>query len=318
VTRIICGVDVSSLSLEAFVAPQGATGCFPNTVEGISTLLEFCQQQEVELVAMEATGGYEKKAVQMLWTEGVGVAVLNPRAVRQFARSLGLLEKTDRIDAQVIARFAEVKKSAPSVPASAEQQRLKALSRRLQQLSRLAADQKNQRHLVDDPGVLRTFDAVLKVAKQQMREVEAEIATLLASDPLWQKLEEALRSIKGVAGRTVARVLADLPEIGTLSNKAVSKLAGVAPLAQDSGKREGKRAVRGGRRHVRAILYVVAGVVRRYNADFAAFAERMASKGKPKRVIRVALAHKLLVRLNARAREARAAFSCAELVGQNA
>jgi transposase len=311
-------VYVSSISLEAFVAPQGASGCFPNTVEGISALLEFCQQQEVELVAMEATGGYEKKAVQMLWTEGVGVAVLNPRAVRQFARSLGLLEKTDRIDARVIARFAEVKKSAPSVPASAEQQRLKALSRRLQQLSRLAADQKNQRHLVDEPGVLRTFDAVLKVAKQQMREVEAEIATLLASDPLWQKLEEALRSIKGVAGRTVARVLADLPEIGTLSNKAVSKLAGVAPLAQDSGKREGKRAVRGGRRHVRAILYVVAGVVRRYNADFAAFAERMAAKGKPKRVIRVALAHKLLVRLNARAREARAAFSCAGLVRQNA
>jgi len=317
VARIICGVDVSSISLEAFVAPQGGTGGFPNTVEGVSALLEFCQQQKVELVAREATGGYEKKAVQLLWTEGVGVAVLNPRAVRQFARSLGLLEKTDRIDAQVIARFAEVKKSEPSVAASAEQQRLKALSRRLQQLSRLAADQKNQRHLVEEPRVLRTFDAVLKVAKQQMREVEAEIATLLASDPLWQKLEEALRSIKGVAGRTVARVLADLPEIGTLSNKAVSKLAGVAPLAQDSGKREGKRAVRGGRRNVRAILYVVAGVVRRYNADFAAFAERMAAKGKPKRVIRVALAHKLLVRLNARAREARAAFSCAGLVGQN-
>jgi transposase len=259
---------------------------------------------------MEATGGYEKKAVQMLWAEGAGVAVLNPRGIREFAKSLGLLEKTDRIDAQVIARFAEVKKCEPSVPASAEQQCLKALSRRLQQLSRLAA--------VDEPRVLRTFDAVLKVAKQQMREVEAEIGALLASDPLWQKLEEALRSIKGVAGRTVAGVLADLPEIGTLSNKAVSKLAGVAPLAQDRGKREGKRAVRGGRRNVRAILYVVAGVVRRYNPDFAAFAERMAAKGKPKRVIRLALAHKLLVRLNARAREARAAFSCAGLVGQNA
>jgi transposase len=311
-------VDVSSISLEAFVAPKGSTGSFHNTVEGITALLEFCQQQQVELVAMEATGGYEKKAVQMLWAEGAGVAVLNPRGVREFAKSLGLLEKTDRIDAQVIARFAEVKKCEPSVPASAEQQCLKALSRRLQQLSRLAADQKNQRHLVDEPRVLRTFDAVLKVAKQQMREVEAEIGALLASDPLWQKLEEALRSIKGVAGRTVARVLADLPEIGTLPNKAVSKLAGVAPLAQDSGKREGKRAVRGGRRNVRAILYVVAGVVHRYNPDFAAFAERMAAKGKPKRVIRVALAHKLLVRLNARAREARAAFSCAGLVGQNA
>jgi transposase len=106
------------------------------------------------------------------------VVVLNPRAVREFAKCLGLLEKTDRIDAQVIARFAEVKKCEPSVPASGEQQSLKALSRRLQQLSRLAADQKNQRHLVSEPRVLRTFDAVLRVAKQQMREVEAEIATL--------------------------------------------------------------------------------------------------------------------------------------------
>jgi transposase len=114
---------------------------------------------------MEATGGYEKKAVQMLWAEGAGVAVLNPRGIREFAKSLGLLEKTDRIDAPVIARFAEVKKCEPSVPASAEQQCLKALSRRLQQLSRLAADQKNQRHLVDEPRVLRTFDAVLKVAQ---------------------------------------------------------------------------------------------------------------------------------------------------------
>jgi transposase len=118
VARIICGVDVSSISLEAFVAPKGATGSFNNTVEGITALLEFCQQQQVELVAMEATGGYEKRAVQMLWAEGVGVAVLNPRGVREFAKSLGLLEKTDRIDAQVIARFAEVKKCEASVPAA--------------------------------------------------------------------------------------------------------------------------------------------------------------------------------------------------------
>jgi len=166
--------------------------------------------------------------------------------VREFAKSLGLLEKTDRIDAQVIARFAEVKKCEASVPTSAEQQCLKALSGRLQQLSRLAADQKNQRNLVDEPRVLRTFDAVLKVAKQQMREVEAEIAGLLASDPLWRKLEEALRSIKGVAGRTVARVLA-----GSAGDRNVVEQSGVEGSGSGTAgerQRQARRQTSGARR----------------------------------------------------------------------
>jgi transposase len=137
----------------------------------------------------------------------------------------------------------------------------------------------------------------------QIRSLESDIVQLIASDPLWQQLDQAFRSIKGVADRTVARLMAEMPEIGTLSNKAISKLAGLAPLA--SGKHQGKRAVRGGRTGVRSILFVVAGVVRRYDPDFSAFYERLSKAGKPKKVIRVALAHKLLVRLNAKAREVR-------------
>lgn len=156
--------------------------------------------------------------------------------------------------------------------------------------------------------MLESIADLLKVVASQMRMLEGEITALLASDPLWQKLDQALRSIKGVADRTVARVMA-MPEIGTLSNKAVSKLAGLAPLAQDSGKREGRRPVRGGRRNVRAILFVVAGVVRRHDPDFAAFHQRLSAAGKPRKVIRIALAHKLLVRLNAGARDARKAFA---------
>jgi transposase len=135
--------------------------------------------------------------------------------------------------------------------------------------------------------------------------VVGEIAQLIAIDPVWLQLDQAFRSIKGVADRTVARLLAELPEIGTLSNKAISKLAGLAPLARDSGKTQGKRPVRGGRSGVRAILFVVASVVRRYDADFAAFDQRLQAAGKPKKVIRIALAHKLLVRLNAKARQVR-------------
>jgi len=122
---------------------------------------------------------------------------------------------------------------------------------------------------------------------------------------LWQEFDRAFRAIKGVAARTVARLMADLPEIGTLSGKAVSKLAGLAPVAHDSGKRAGKRSIRGGRESVRAILFVVAEIVRRYDRDFMDFHARLTAAGKPKKVIRVALAHKLLVRLNAKARDVR-------------
>jgi len=306
-------VDIASLSLEARMGPDGSGATFANTAEGIAELAAFCQQHGVELVAMEATGGYEKQVFALLWARGVPVALLNPRAVRRFAEGMGLLEKTDRIDAGVIAWFAAVKHVAPSPPASSEQARLQALVTRLRQLTELQAAQRNQRLLVTEAVVLAGFTEMLALVAAQIRALQAAIAELIAADPLWQKLDTTFRSIKGVADRTVARLMAELPEIGTVSNKAVSKLAGLAPLAQDSGQTQGKRSVRGGRGHVRAILFVVAGLVRRYEPDFAAFHKRLSAAGKPKKVIRVALAHKLLVRLNAKAREARRQFAAAEL-----
>jgi transposase len=309
VAQIICGVDVSSFSLEACIGPEGPTRSFPNTAEGIAELATFCGQQGVALVAMEATGGYEKQPLALLWARGLPVTLLNPRAVRRFAEGMGLLEKTDRIDARVIAWFAAVKRSVPCTLLSAEQEQLKALVTRLRQLTELQTAQRNQRLLVHDATVLASFREMLALVASQMRTLEAAIAALIAADPLWQKLDQAFRSIKGVADRTVARLMAEMPEIGTASNKAVSKLAGLAPLARDSGKNQGKRPVRGGRRGVRAILFVVAGVVRRYDPDFAAFQQRLSAAGKPKKVIRIALAHKLLVRLNAKAREVRNEFA---------
>lgn len=304
-TQVICGVDVSSISLEAFVGPAGAARSFANSSAGIAELADFCKQHAVELVALEATGGYEKQAFALLWAQGLPVALLNPRAVRDFAKAMGLLEKTDRIDAEIIARFAAVKGSAASTPQSAEQQHLKALVTRLRQLTQLHVDQRNQRLLVTDAMVRTSINKLLKVVESQKRKLAAKIATVLASDPLWKELDQAFRSIKGVADRTVAAVMADLPEIGLLSNKAVSKLSGLAPLARDSGKTHGRRAVRGGRRQLRAVLFLVAGVVSRHNPDFAAFYQRLSAAAKPKRVIRIALAHKLLVRLNAKARDVR-------------
>lgn len=304
-TRIICGIDVSSASLQARIGCDGPECSFSNTTEGIAELADFCHRHQVELVAMEASGGYEKQAFSQLWALALPVAILNPRAVRRFAEGMGLLEKTDRIDAAVIAWFAQVKRSTPCTPASAQQEHLQALVTRLRQLTELQTMQRNQRLLVTDPTVLVSFTQMLALLASQIRALATAISELIAADPLWQQLDQAFRSIKGVADRTVACLMAEMPEIGMLSNKAASKLAGLAPLARDSGSFQGKRLVRGGRAEVRAILFVVASVVRRHDPDFAAFARRLTAAGKPKKVIRVALAHKLLVRLNAKARQVR-------------
>ncbi len=314
VTRIICGVDVSSSSLEARVGRDGAAGSFPNTPQGIAALATFCQAYQVELVAMEATGGYEQQPFALLAERGLPVAIVNPRAVRRFAEGVGLTEKTDAIDAGVIAWFAEVKRSAPQALASASQQQLRALVTRLRQLTQVRTAQRNQARLVSDPAVLVSFDELLSLVARQIGELETAIAALIAQDPLWRELDQAFRSIKGVADRTVARLMAEMPEIGTLPHKTISKLAGVAPLARDSGKRQGKRITRGGRAPVREILFIVASVVGRYEPDFKAFHERLSAAGKPAKVIRIALAHKLLVRLNAKARDVRRCASARQTV----
>jgi transposase len=306
VSKIICGVDVASRSLQARIGRQGPAARFANKAKGIAELAAFCRQHQVDLVAMEATGGYEKQPFALLWAQGVAVAILNPRAVRHFAEGMGLLEKTDHIDAGIIAWFAQVKRVAAMAPLSAKQQRLRALVVRLRQLTAMRTAQRNQQRLVDDPVVLKSFQRILRVLATQMRQLEDAIAELIAADPLWSKLDQTFRSIKGVADRTVAHLVAEMPEIGMISNKAISKLAGLAPLARDSGQQEGKRKVRGGRPEIRNLLFVVSMIVRQFNTDFAAFHQRLLAAGKAKKVIRIAVAHKLLVRLNAKAREARA------------
>lgn len=305
---IVCGVDVSAASLDARIGRDGAWRQFARTPAGIARLALFCRRHRVGLVAMEATGGYERLPFARLWATGMPVAVVNPRSVRQFAEAMGALEKTDKIDAAMIAWYAETKRIAPTPLASDNQRRLNALVVRMRQLTALRTAQTNQRRLVEDAGVLASFIAILATINQQIRGLEAEIVALIDADPMWLALDAAFREIKGVADRTVASLIAHLPEIGTLSGKAVAKLTGLAPIARDSGKKQGRRPVRGGREAVRSILYMVAELVRRYDPDFKAFHARLRAAGKPPNVVRIALAHKLLVRLNAKARDVRRSF----------
>ena len=298
-------------TLDGWISGSGLELSVSRSPEGIAKLARFCVEHDVELVVMEATGGYEKLPFGLLWAAGVPCAIANARSVRRFAEAMGVLEKTDRIDARIIADYAATKGLIGQAPESQIQGRLRALVTRLRQLTQLKVAQSNQRRLVEEPQVMATFDEMLALVAKQSRALEIQIADLLGADPLWRALDAALREIKGVAGRTVARLMAEMPEIGTVSNKAVAKLAGLAPIARDSGQRKGKRPIRGGREGVRSILFVVAEIVRRHDPDFAAFHRRLKDAGKKPKVIRTALARKLLVKLNAKARDARAALALA-------
>ena len=308
-TKIICGVDVCKSRLDAAVSSPRVFASFANDAGGIAALAGFCRTHGVELAVMEATGGFERKAFLLLWQEGVASALVNPRNVRCFAEAMGAMEKTDPIDAAMIARFAIAKDIKPMEPPSTAQQRMKALVARLRQVTDDLTVQKQRRSAAADDETLASIDEVIALLKRQSKKLEGEIASMIDDDPLWAKLAETFRSIKGVAGRTVARLMADLPEIGVFDNKAVSKLVGLAPLADDSGRRSGQRHIRGGRASVRSILFLVAEIARRYDDGLADLHRRLTEAGKKKMVIRVAFAHKLLVRLNAKARDARAEFA---------
>jgi transposase len=311
VNRVICGVDVSKDWLDASIRPSGTFERFGNDAAGIGALADLCRTENVELVVMEASGGYERTAFLLLWEMGIACALANPRHVRRFAEAMGFLEKTDRIDAAMIAHYAEARHLSALPPPKAAQMRLSALMARLSQVTSDLTVQRQRRSATRDQQSVESLNEVIALLVRQSRTLEGEIASMIDDDPLWACLNQAFRSIKGVANRTVARLMAELPEIGRISNKAIAKLAGLAPIANDSGKRSGHRPVRGGRSGPRAILFLVGAIAARHDPHLAAFQQRLQSAGKPKMVIRIALARKLLVILNAKARDARREFEYA-------
>src|SRR5258708_33730673 len=199
--KIICGVDVWKASLDACVETGAVGGSFRNDGAGIAALAAFCRQQRVELVAMEATGGYERKAFLLLWEQGLPCAITNARNVRQYAEAMGALEKTDEIDASIIARFARARDLRPTPLPSPAQQRIKALVARLRQVTDDLTVQKQRRSsLLDNAEMLASIDEVMALLKPQSRRLEGEIASTIDDDPLWAQLAETWRSVKGVAG----------------------------------------------------------------------------------------------------------------------
>jgi transposase len=280
------------------VRPTGAHWQVPNDPAGADALAGRLGALGPALVVLEATGGLERLAAAALAAAGLPVAVVNPRQVRDFARAVGQLAKTDALDAQLLARFGEAVRPPPRPLPDAEQQALTALlARRRQVVTMLTAER--QRRDVARPPVRERVQAHVAWLEGELAALDADLGRALRASPVWRAKEDLLRSVPGVGPVVATTLLAELPELGTLDRKRIAALVGLAPLACDSGTQRGKRVVWGGRGRVRTALYMAALAGIRFNPVVRAFYRRLLAAGKPKKVALTACSHKLLLILNA-------------------
>lgn len=296
------GVDVAKAEFETCILPQGRRFTLPRDAVGFAQLREVLRPLGTCLVVMEATGGYERALAADLLDAGVVTAVVNPRQVRDFARGLGRLAKNDRLDAEVLAKFAQHVQPRPLEKSSEKQRELQELIVRRRQLIQVQTAERNRRELVTAKLALRSIDQVLNVVGKQLEKLDAEIARLIESDHDWQRKAELLQSVPGVGPQTSAALIAELPELGQLNRQEIASLAGLAPFCRDSGKFQGKRSIWGGRRSVRRALYMAAVTASRFNPHLKVFCQRLKDSGKRFKVVITACMRKLLVILNAMAR----------------
>lgn len=299
------GIDVSKASLEVAVRPAGESWSAQNSPEGIAPVIQCLAQLHPVLVVVESTGGLERLLVAELCFAHLPVALVNPGRVRDFAKSTGELAKTDKLDAAVLAHFAEAVKPAVVLLPSEQEQVLSALMTRRRQLVEILTAEKN--HLLSTPSKTRNWvERNIASLKQQLSELNQEIDDFIKHDPAFRDKERILRSAPGVGPITAAILLSDLPELGKLDRKKIAALVGVAPFNRDSGPKSGKRQVKGGRSAVRAVLYMATVCAVRFNPVLKAFYSRLLQNGKQKKVALVACMRKLLTFLNAMIRDSRA------------
>jgi transposase len=252
---------------------------------------------------MEATGGYEVPVATALAAAGVPVVVVNPRQVRDFARALNILAKTDKVDARVLARFGEATKPAVRPLSDETQQELEAKMLRRRQLTDMIVAETNRLHSCRVPEVQAGIKQHVEWLRRQLKDVDLDLKRAIRKSPVWREREELFRGIKGVGPVMRAALAAELPELGTLNRKQIAALVGVAPFNNDSGRRDGKMHIWGGRAGVRSTLYMAARVAVRFNPTIRAFYTRLIAAGKLDKVAVVACMRKLLVILNAIARD---------------
>jgi transposase len=293
------GIDVSKHRLDIHLCPSGESFAADYDDEGVAGLVERLAALAPALVVLEATGGLEVRLAAALAAAGLPVAIDNPRRVRAFARATGRFAKTDRLDAEVIARFAEaVRPPARPLPDEATR-RLAALVARRRQLLEMLVAERNRRHMAD-PTLRDGIDAHLRWLEEALATIERDLDGAVRESAIWRAREELLRSVPGVGPVSARTLPAELPELGSLTRRQAAALVGVAPFTHDSGKMRGKRAVQGGRAALRACLYMAAvAAARGSNPAIAGFYERLRRAGKPAKLALTACMRKLIVTLNA-------------------
>jgi transposase len=298
--ELFIGIDVAKDTLEV-ATTRGEKRSFSNSDQGRSQLEAFVRPLDPVLVVLEATGGYEFPVVEHLAISAIPVAVVNPRQVRDFAKALGKLAKTDKIDAGTIAQFALAVRPEPRPLKDAQAQKLEALITRRKQLVEMITAEKNRLAMAKE-WVRGDIQATISWLHQSLEKINKEIADLIRSSPLWRERDALLQSTKGVGPITSSSLLCDLPELGTLNRQKIAALVGVVPFNRDSGKVRGKREIWGGRSYVRSILYMATLSAIQSNPIIRPFYQRLIAKGKLPKVAIVACMRKLLVILNAMVR----------------
>jgi transposase len=296
-TPCFVGIDVAKAQFDIAVRPSGEQWTAAHDEPGIATLVGRLVARAPTLVVLEATGGREVGLVAALVAAGVAVAVVNPRQVRRFAQAVGQLAKTDALDAQLLARFADVVRPDPRPVPDAQAQQLSALLARRQQLVAMLTAER-QRCGTALPAVQVRIRRHIHWLEAELADVDGQLQEAVQASSAWRERENLLRSVPGSGPTTALTLLADLPELGTLDRKAIAALVGVAPLAADSGTLRGRRIVWGGRARVRCALYMATLVATRFNPLIRAFYSKLCAAGKPKKVALVACMHKLLLILN--------------------
>jgi transposase len=295
---VVVGIDVAKASLDVYLLPSGTPWHCTTKARSLQRLAARLQKLQPTRVALESTGGYEVPLVAELQAAGLPVVLLNPRWVRDFARSTGRLAKTDRLDAEVIAQYAaRVQPEVRPVPDPA-MRRLKALVARQQQLQAARVAEKNRLEHAHDRPIRRSIQTMIRLLDRELSEIERLIHQAVATHPAWQQKAERLDAVPGLGEKTAALLVATLPELGQLNRRQIAALVGVAPLNRDSGTLRGKRMTGGGRKTIRTALYMPVLSAIRYNPVLRSFYRRLLDRGKQKMVAIVACMRKLLVILN--------------------
>jgi transposase len=297
-TTIAVGIDVSKDRLDVHVRPAGTVLSFSRDAAGIEAMIGELVPVAPQVIAVEATGGFETVVVASLAAAGLAVVVVNPVQVRAFAKAIGRRAKTDPIDAQVIAHFAAATKpQVRSLPDTATQALADLVVRRRQIIHMIVAERAREKRA--SPRARRSIVRLLKTLQAELTALDADIDEAVRGSPAWREKEDLLASVPGV-GSTIARtMLAELPELGSLDRRQIAALAGLAPFTRQSGRWRGKSFIGGGRASVRAVLFMGAMTATRWNPTLRRFHQRLRSAGKPKMVALIAVARKLLTILNA-------------------